>query len=293
MKISDRSMLMRFHRRVWEARTQDKQLTREVTDQCQADTGQLTVVKKLMPKDFFKPVTDIADEAYYEARRWTRSVPGMKGVYELPVKHFTQVDRILHDLAARFELEVQKLWALYPAAYADGPRRLGTAWDPSRLPDPGDRDSFCGRFALGVRYLPYPEASSLPTTLDGEDRLKIEKQMEEQAQGDMKAGERELIERLKAPVQHLVNRLKALQEEPEEGAKRPRFYDSVLENIQEIVEVAPGLNLLEKPEISAAITQIQEKLLAKTTEQLKQDGLARRDVLAEAEKISSNLEGLL
>jgi hypothetical protein len=81
-----------------------------------------------------------------------------------------------------------------------------------------------------------------------------------------------------------------LVEDPKGDAKDIRFKSSLVENIREIVDIAPKLNIGQDPMIDQFIAEMS-KLTIHTPDELKQDKGIRSKVAAEAEATLKRLQG--
>jgi hypothetical protein len=92
-----------------------------------------------------------------------------------------------------------------------------------------------------------------------------------------------------------IERLEAF-EEREKGDKSDRtgiFRDSLVNNIKELVNIIPALNLTETPEIEAMRVKLLRQLCASPPEELRQSPLVRQHVLDRANAILKEVSEFL
>ncbi|GIW55381.1 MAG: hypothetical protein KatS3mg082_1785 [Nitrospiraceae bacterium] len=91
---------------------------------------------------------------------------------------------------------------------------------------------------------------------------------------------RDLWRRLLEAVQRVVERL---------SAEEPRFRDTMVENLRELVDLVPRLNLTNDPRLEAMRQEIAQHLSGHAPEALRVDAAKRAAVAAKAKEIAQKI----
>lgn len=137
------------------------------------------------------------------------------------------------------------------------------------------------KFYFTTDPLPVPDSAHFENnvkSLLGVDTASVDKRVEDAS----KEAQRELLRRMIKPVAHMANTLKK---------ETPRIFDSLTENITEIADLAPKLNLGGDATIDAFAAEM--KVLTRYhADVLRNSGKATRDeARAAAEKMLAKLSG--
>jgi predicted secreted Zn-dependent protease len=71
------------------------------------------------------------------------------------------------------------------------------------------------------------------------------------------------------------------------------FRDSLVGNIEELVELIPGLNVLDDPKIEAVRQEVIKKLTPYTPKEIRKDPELREDLAGEAKAIVDKMAGFM
>ena len=113
---------------------------------------------------------------------------------------------------------------------------------------PENREEFIEDFAIGISYSPMPESSHFGQMNEEEKQKLISKFQQERRQIAARATAH-LKERLLKPVQSIIEKL---------SNPDARFHDVMMENIQNLVAMAPSLNLTGDLEVASAIEDLSK-----------------------------------
>jgi hypothetical protein len=71
------------------------------------------------------------------------------------------------------------------------------------------------------------------------------------------------------------------------------FRDSAVNNIQELVDLLPALNVTGDTSLTKVTNDIKERLLAGSPQELREDPMLRKTVAKDARKILEDMEGYI
>jgi hypothetical protein len=153
------------------------------------------------------------------------------------------------------------------------------------------RESFSMTFTM--RAIP---DSSTYTTMDKQMEHVLRARFEADTRAAYQAAQRDAFERLKKPLEHLVNRMAVLEQDIVDKANGhkggARIYESVITNVQDIAAVFSSFNLTNDPIVNA----IAEKLSAFDgieIDDLKRDDKLRKHTTEKAKEILAGLSDWL
>lgn len=142
------------------------------------------------------------------------------------------------------------------------------------------------KFYLKSEPLPVPDAEQFTQNMSallGTDAQSVNMRVKDATE----EANKQLLARLLKPVQAMASKL---VESPKGDATDIRFKNSLVENIIEIVDIAPKLNIAGDPNIDAFIAEMRN-LTIHTPDELKKDKAIRSKVATEAEALMKRLQG--
>lgn len=288
MKLRDNALLAKLTIKVLTGECQDRAATREVLENHGAadDAGKFR--KCLFAPDALRTVKQVAGEA--RNRHYALTLPwNDEGYRILPSNGFMRYRDELVAYKRRFEAAVEEFLAHYEGHVQDARNRLGSLFRASDYPA---RHEVERRFEFSVSYVPVPDADDFRVHLSDADRAVMREQLESQAKDAVARSVRHVAERIRAAVGHMAERLRAYQPGTNDGERtKGVFRDTLVENIRELVDILPSLNLTNDAAIADIISSMKEQLTQYSAEQLRKDESARNQVAASAEDILRRMEG--
>ena len=125
-------------------------------------------------------------------------------------------------------------------------------------------DELSEKFSFQTKVKPLPDAADFRVSLGEEDRQRIKRQIEADLQASLQLGTRDLWQRLYQVVRHMSNRMTDYLET--EKGKGRKFYDAWVNNIVEIVDVLPKLNVSQDAELERMACDVRNALLVDPNE---------------------------
>jgi hypothetical protein len=101
------------------------------------------------------------------------------------------------------------------------------------------------------------------------------------------------VVRLRDAVQHMAKKLGDYQVDARTGKQTGIFRDTLVENIRDLVQTLPFLNLTEDREFDRAIEACRIHLCQHSPEALRQSPAIRANVQEQANEILAGLSGLI
>lgn len=276
--VHERAMLVQRTLTGWSGRRYDREESRRLTSSCHASDDAARVNKLVVPKSLLSPI----ERHDGEWQRWHESMTlpyPVRGIAILTGAAY--FDYAGGTATRRDERErlVGELAERLPQALADAPRRLGTLLKPGDLPTV---EEVIGRYRADVVFLPFPQTSAIAALIDDDDALAATGKF---IDSTVEAAMEDVWTRVSGAVERLLERVEA--READESAK---LYASVVDNIRELVDVLPKLNLTGDARLDEVRRSLERRLGAYTIEELRDDGAARRQAAGEAERLLESMK---
>lgn len=253
----------------WAARRYDKAITDEVatTHNASADAGRYN--KLLVAKEHIDPVAKVASKArifhYENTLPW-----GDNNERLLPAKNYFKYVAEMNTLKAEFSHAISEFFANYDSVISEAKVRLNGMFRDSDYPTKGEIED---KFRFRTQFMPVPASDIRVGLGDGEvDKLRREI-------------EAEINNRLSDAVQDIWKRVKDVVGIMKDRLSTPdsKIYDSLVGNVQQLVELLPALNVTGDAKIAQCCNDMKSLLV--NPETLRKDGMVRANKALEAENI--------
>jgi len=142
------------------------------------------------------------------------------------------------------------------------------------------------KFSFKINVKPLPDANDFRVAISDSERERLKRQIADSVQAALRAGTRDLWQRLYDVVSHMSTRM-AEYNSAEDGNK-PKLYKSMVGNIVEIVDVLPRLNLCGDVELDRMADSVRRSLVV-DTEELKESEALRTDTAKAAADIMQRM----
>jgi hypothetical protein len=285
MDIAARALLVNTKIRVWTGDKRDRGITREICSMKGAENNAVRANKSLLG-EAIKPVQS-AERAIRLAVD-ERTLPWMDdGTRILKGAGFLAFTEALTGPIRAFDTAVEAFIDRYPEIKSEARGRLGDAYADSDFPA---RDRLKQRFGVKLTYLPVPSTADFRVNLAEDEIAAVRRNAEEALRNTVSDAVRTLLDRLHEPVAHLATRLRLFRRKSNNKVEHP-FRDSLVENVRQIVRLAPMLNLMDDPRIVEICADIERHLTAYEPEELRTSASLRNSVAQQADAILQRMHG--
>jgi hypothetical protein len=281
MSLSDKAMLVSLSITQWSARKIDKKVTKEVHSRhgTSANAGRYNKCLIDPEAESFVAVQKVANKArdYNE----THTLPwAQKGLNILPSLQYFEYIEEMGALEREFNAAASTFLAEYPSLKAKAKRDLNGLYNEADyLTDQQLRN----KYTFETRFLPVPDAKDFRVQVGDEAVERIRKSIAEQQQRATDEAMRELYQRLYDPIKNMVDRL---------SDPKGIFKDTLVSNVNEIVELLPRLNLTQDP----ALEQLRQDAMLLTGHSpnvLRNNTDARSEVADRAKAIADRMAAFM
>ena len=123
-----------------------------------------------------------------------------------------------------------------------------------RLEDYPGTEALQGKFAIRYRIVPVPDARHFMADLAQGETERVRRDIEQQVRTRLNDAQRDLYRRLGEAVERVGERLRE-----DENGKPLVFRDSLIENIRELVDVVPRLNIFADDDLAMLCREVKDK----------------------------------
>lgn len=284
MKLNDRALLVTLSVSQWAGRKHDRQVTKSVADQHAADTSVGRFNKVLLPatgylEDVHAMTTTLRQYVYTNTMAWG----GVDGTRLLPVANYLPFNARFRQLVLEREAMVERFLDAYPRLKEEAKLFLPNGLYKEE--DYPDVDTLRGKFACKIELSPVP-SDDFRVALGDDELQAIKADLVARTEASMKSAMREVWQRLYDKVSHMADKLQALSDTDDKGGRsKARLHDSTVDNIRELCELLPRLNITNDPDLEAMRQRVADSLGTVETDALKADPVFRSQTQAEAKSI--------
>jgi hypothetical protein len=284
--LAKKAILVSLNISHWKARKHDKRVTDKVNREhnAVADAGRYN--KLIMPKDAIDPVEKIVTRA--RAYHVAHTLPWCGDARLLAVRNYEEYAKAMSEFESEFRAAARTFIANYERFVAERKADLNGLFNEKDYP----RD-VTKKFDFNINPMPFADASDLRIELADahaeQIRAEIEKTVNAAHDEALKAPLRKVVD----AVAHMVERL-TVYKPGEKGVRASgTFYDSLVENVAEIADLLPKLNLSDNPEFDKLAADLKSKLCAEDVKTLRENEDVRVAVRDDAAAILARVESLL
>lgn len=254
----------------WVGQRLDKGASRKVTEDAGADADAARVNKHLVPKETLLPIqqaaTAVRNHYYSKTLPWRDN-----GDRLLTRKMFTIFMDEHGPMKEKWQAEVDTFLATtYPSAVARAEFRMGELFNADDYPSV---DQLRTRFHITLDLDAVTDAKDFRVKLEDEQLDEVRTQMEDAMRSRLQKAVGDIWTRLGDTLEHF-------QRTMADPAKV--FRDSTVENLKEIVEMLPNLNVLDDPHLNELGVAITKNLLGWEAKDLRKQPEARAQVASAA-----------
>ena len=149
-----------------------------------------------------------------------------------------------------------------------------------------------GSFGFDIKYEPIATSGDLRIEAEDELKEKLRKEVETYHSEKTKAAMQDILDRIIGTIKHMRTRLEEYTKLKEAGEKSPRLHATIVENIRELVQILPFLNITDDPNIEILRQKMESDLADFDIDILKESKNEREDAIKKADDILNNISGL-
>lgn len=284
-RLAASAMLVDLTIRQWSGVKNEPRITREVAAQHGSDAAMGKYQKYLLGRAALKSIQEHCTETYQEHRR--RTLPWLDGGQRiLSSAGYFEYTSYMRKRIDDFNDLVADFLANYTGYIRDAEARLGPQlFNPSDYPSLGE---IRGKFEVATRVYPLPTAGDFRAELGDAEVARVRREIEGTAQEAFRGAVQDVSGRITATVGKMVSKLAGYT-----GGREGAFRDSLVENVRELVEILPALNITGETWLDEITERMRRELCSTDADVLRVDEGSRTRVLEAAESILSDMAGFV
>lgn len=278
--IQEKAMLVRLSVSMWTARRYDRTVSDKAAKDFKAENNAGRYNKMLVAQESIAKIQKIVGEA----RDWhyTNTLPWQDdGQRILPAANYLKYTQAVSGFRSRFEAVTREFVNNYPGLVEEARQRLGDMYDSADYPQ---QSTISEKFGFDVVVSPIPAANDFRVNLNSGEIQRIQDDIEKRANLALTAAVKDLWERVREKVSKMQERL---------SSKDAVFRNSLVDNMVEMVELLPRLNLTNDPGLEAVRKEIEAKLCSFSPQVLRDDEDVRHQVADDAQAILEKMSGYI
>lgn len=283
--LTRKCLLVRLKISLWEGVIQDKSVQSTVATTYNVQSKGDVIAKKRLMGLALKPIQTKAQQlrTLWEEGTLPWEDDGTRiatsvGVWRL----LPRLQLAKDELLGMFDQFTQE----YPMLLRERQWALGDLWHEDDYPKP---EVVRGKFDVKISVRPLPERGDFRVAMSPEEMEWAQKQLEDSLMDGIKSAQAHTWGRLKEGLERMRNRL-TLYQGPGTG-RTGSFKDSLVENLKEIVDNLPELNLAEDPALEQLCKEVGERCIVEP-ERLREDAEKRIEVRDAADELLQRIGGL-
>ena len=278
--LRDDAMIVRLSISQWTGRKFDKGVTQRVAREYAVDESVGRYNKVLIAKEAIQGITKVVSGA--RAFHYQNTLPWDDGGSRiLPSKNFLEYSKRMRGYREEFESAVREFVTNYQAYRDDAQRALGGLFNPADYPGVHEIEH---KFGFSTDIDPVPSSEDFRVSIQSAEAARIKKELEERVQQRVVEATRDLYVRLNDVVAKVADKL---------SDKDAIFRDSLVENVVELVNLLPKLNVGNDPKLDELAKETKKKLCALEPDAIRKDAKVRTKAAEDAKAILDKMSGYL
>lgn len=279
--LTERAMTVNLSISTWQGYRLDREASRQVTTAAGADADAARVNKHLVPKAALAPVVTasnaIRSHFYEKTLPWRDN-----GDRILTRKLYMDFIQEHEKLVADFEREVDLfLTTKYPSAIEQAEFRMGELFDRDDYPPVA---ALRHRFRASLDIDAITTANDFRVQIDADQADKVKASMESAAEARVHRAMQDVWVRLADVIGKFHERM---------ANEDAIFRDSTINNIHELIELIPGLNVLDDPEVERVRALVEKKFGNVDPKDVRKNPDYRAELAGEAKDVMDKVAGFM
>ena len=277
---TNKAILSILNIRTYTARKLDKSVSLELNRAKHAASDASRVNKLIIPKENLRAVSRAVNAL--RTAHYTNTLPFSQGAQLLPMANYETYRETISELIIDAEKAARDFVVNYPLLKQSAPRRLGDLYNYSDFPPV---EVIADKFSFSLSFQPVADAGQFSDIfgISENEKYKIAAEYSKQLENSYNDSMRAVYERLYKAIQHMSEKL---------HDREAVFRESLTNNISELIELLPRLNINNETTLTERIKEARE-LIKYSGEQLRENPVARENTAKQADAILSKMAGYL
>ncbi len=280
--LSTRAMLVRLRINRWGAKVNDSEIAAEVAKMKNSDPELGRFTRELLKSEALDGFRKTARKCRKLHKYFT--LPWEDGVGLLPADLYFKYTEVIGEKQREAEKFAKEFVTEYTEQWNSGlnvyKTQVGGTFNPDDYPEPSRVKS---KFGIYIKTRPIEDPNDFRVRMSVGEVNGLKKQMMTDFQESIREGIRVSVGRLFEQITHVKEKL------DESDAV---FRDSLIGNVQKLIDILPALNVLNDPKIAAMIKQTDKEICSVSdVKALRTDPEYRKEVAKSADAILRSMKG--
>ena len=277
------AMLVEFNASQWTARKLDKTTTEEVvSSKHAANKGAARVNKHLLAGrnelDVISAhVNAVRNYVYAHTLPWSDS-----GLRLLPsTVYFTFLTK-MEEFEEEFNKLVETFLLVYPTLITAQAMALGDMFRRDDFPSPAELKH---KFDFRMNIMNVPASGDFRVDVGNDAQKYLKEKLAEANNARLEAATQGLRDALKEQLDRMSTQLREVESSSDDKRKRPKLYDSLLENAHDLCARIDVLNITKDADLDSAALALKRVVAGLDIVDLRKDSTARKEIKASVDEI--------
>ena len=272
--ISSSAMLVELNISVWTGRKFDKGVSQEIDTQKQTTTRAGNYSKRLFADEpIFDAIQKYAGNSrtyhYHATMPWSDS-----GLRLLTTTMFFDYQKEISGMEMEFNRLVEQFVNQYDKLVLQAQMKLGALFNPDDYPHV---DTVREKFRFSVKFAPVPEVGDWRVNVGNEAQEMLRESYAEYYQANLEQAYADVWERTHEALKRMSEKLS--------GDKKQIFRDTLVGNVQEMIDLLDKFNITGDPKMKQAKVKMESALSGITPDALREDDALRHDVKSKVDSL--------
>ena len=272
--ISSSAMLVELNISVWTGRKFDKGVSQEIDTQKQTTTRAGNYSKRLFADEpIFDAIQKFAGNSrtyhYHATMPWSDS-----GLRLLTTTMFFDYQKEITGMEMEFNRLVEQFVNQYDKLVLQAQMKLGALFNPDDYPHV---DTVREKFRFSVKFAPVPEVGDWRVNVGNEAQEMLKESYAEYYQANLEQAYADVWERTHEALKRMSEKLS--------GDKKQIFRDTLVGNVQEMIDLLDKFNITGDPKMKQAKVKMESALSGITPDALREDDALRHDVKSKVDSL--------
>jgi hypothetical protein len=289
MRLDERALLVKLTIANWTASKTDSEVTDAVIEDQNAHAGAGRFTKKLFGKDALKQISKAVGSARVAHR--TLTLPWEdNGFRIITTDGYQNYSKIMRRCRQVMEENVTSFIEGYGDYVKQAREELGKMFKKDDYPT---ADEAKLKFNFDVEPMPIPTSQDFRAKVSDSEAKAIAKDIERRQKARLDAAMKDVWERVADATGKMAEKLSAY--EPKKGLKGAEgvFKSSLVDNVRNLAELLPSLNINNDPELKSIHKMILTNLVEHDADDLKGDAKKRALAAKAAKQIHAKVSKYL
>lgn len=275
--ITQKAMLAKLRLGMWGAETIDRSVTAEVISQQHAQSNAGKFIKTIFASPHYDEYKKLAGATRTFVR--ANSMPWDDNATRLlPVSMFDDFTEGVNVHFLALKEAKNNVIEDFEDCQDREKARLGDMFNPTDFPSVR---SVADKFQHSMDFWPIPSAGDWRVDLDKERMSEMEASTKQMVTDRLEAAMGDLWQRTYEQLERLHKNL----------SKDSRYYDSFVENLRDLVDILPDMNLMEDPRLTKLAEDLRLGLCTHDMDDYRKDVVLRGDAIKSCDKAMDTIKG--